>query len=57
MLLSAYSSGALAVVLATGGAAPAVGILRGGIIPNRAVGRTVPGEIFLNSNMLPNRTC
>lgn len=48
------------VVLATGGdgaAAAAGGARRGGNIPNRAVGRIVPGAIFLNSNMLPNRTC
>lgn len=29
----------------------------GGNIPNRAVGRIVPGVIFLNSNIEPNSTC
>lgn len=35
----------------------AVGILRGGNMPNLAVGRMVPGAIFLNSNMEPKSTC
>lgn len=52
-----YGTGAFGVVLGIGGAGSAVGILRGGNMPKRAVGRIVPGAIFLNSNILPNRTC
>lgn len=52
-----YGTGAFGVVLGIGGAGPAVGALRGGNMPNRAVGRIVPGVIFLNSNILPKRTC
>lgn len=53
----AHGAGIVSLVETDGAAVCAAGIRRGGIIPNLAVGRMVPGAIFLNSNMLPNRTC